>query len=264
LYLALATLPPLESMALSFLREDANAFATRESLTDFLRAPSLRSVCFSESFSFLRTKKALKSLVVHVHQGVTESCLSAFHIDIAAVLQDSASLESISIISSNPIRPDGYVAFFTSLQHHQTLKSLNLQGGARCLRLTDDEVKQMAALVKKDYVLESLPGIDLEKEAGDIGAILRLNAAGRRYLIVNRSSVSKGVEVFSRVNNDITCVFLHLLENPNLCDISAAEVASDSTERKVGDRRINPANRNGKREQGRALEEGKESRRRRT
>jgi hypothetical protein len=31
--------------------------------------------------------------------------------------------------------------------------------------------------------LESLPGIYLTNEAGDLGAILRVNGAGRRYLI---------------------------------------------------------------------------------
>jgi hypothetical protein len=57
-----------------------------------------------------------------------------------------------------------------------------------------------------------------------VDAILRLNAAGRRYLVQDGSSISKGVEVLSRVNNDINCVFLHLLENPRLCDRRAVEM----------------------------------------
>jgi hypothetical protein len=87
----------------------------------------------------------------------------------------------------------------------------------------------MAALLKNNYAIERLPDIDLESEAGDVGAILRLNAAGCRYLIENGSSISKGVEVLSAVRSDINCVFLHLLENPRLCDRSAVEVASDIT-----------------------------------
>lgn len=39
-----------------------------------------------------------------------------------------------------------------------------------------------------------------------------MNETGRRYPVQNRYSVSKGVEVLIRVNNDIHCVFLHLLE----------------------------------------------------
>jgi hypothetical protein len=34
------------------------------------------------------------------------------------------------------------------------------------------------------------------------------------------------VKVLSRVNKDINCVFLHLLENPRLCDLSAVEMVS--------------------------------------
>jgi hypothetical protein len=85
--------------------------------------------------------------------------------------------------------------------------------------LTDDEDNQLASLLKKNFALERLPDINLKKRAKrDVGAILRLNEAGRRYLIEDGSSISKGVQVFSRVNDEINCVFLHLLENPRLCD----------------------------------------------
>jgi hypothetical protein len=94
-------------------------------------------------------------------------------------------------------------------------------------------------------------GIDPENAMGDVGTILRLNAAGRRYLIENGSSVSKGVEVLSAIRNDINCVFLHLLENPRLCDRNTLESASDSVDERRGS--ANPANHHGKREQIQAL-----------
>jgi hypothetical protein len=46
------------------------------------------------------------------------------------------------------------------------------------------------------------------------------------------SSISKGVVVLS-VNDDINSVFLHLLENPRLCDRSAVEISDISTGRNV-------------------------------
>jgi hypothetical protein len=49
------------------------------------------------AFSIFRTNKALKSLVVGVQYGVTESCLSAFRIDIVTMLQENTSLESLSV-----------------------------------------------------------------------------------------------------------------------------------------------------------------------
>jgi hypothetical protein len=179
------------------------------------------------AFSFLRKNKSLKSLMVTLKEDVTKSCASAFRIDIAAMLRKNASLESLTVESWNPIgrKAEDSSVLVTALQHNRTLKTLSMyQNGS--LRLTDDEGKQMVTLLKKNYAMESLPDIDLENEAGDVGAILRLNGAGRRYL-VDGSSISKGVEVLSRVNNDINCVFLHLLENPRLCDRSAVEKVSD-------------------------------------
>jgi hypothetical protein len=136
------------------------------------------------------------------------------------MLQENASLESLSILSNAGVNAEECIAHVTALQVNQTLKTLIINPNGS-LRLTADEDKQMAALLKKNYALESLPKIS--SRTGGVGAILRLNAAGRRYLIQDGSSISKGVEVLSRVNDDISCVLFHLLENPTLCDRSAAE-----------------------------------------
>jgi hypothetical protein len=107
------------------------------------------------------------------------------------------------------------------------ITKLELYNRSGLIRLNDNENKQMASLLKKNYALERLPDISA---VGDVGAILQLNAAGRRYLIEDGSSISKGVDVLSRVNNDIHCVFLHLLENPRLCDRSAVEIVCSTGE----------------------------------
>jgi hypothetical protein len=147
-------------------------------------------------------------------------------------LKENASLESLIMrkdgcwTSKIKIEAEEYFSLVTMLQHNTTLKSLRLQGCARLHwrnTLTHYEDKQMAALLKKNYALESLPGINLKKRTSDVDAILRLNGAGRRYLIQDGSSISKGVEVLSRVNDDINCLLLHLSENPRLCDRSAVE-----------------------------------------
>jgi hypothetical protein len=207
--------------------------------------------------------KTLKSLLVDLEYNVEESCLSAFCIDIAAMLQDNTSLERLTIRNedsrSETIKFEQYVALVTVLQHNTTLKTLRIHHNVwPCLNR--DESVQMVSLLKKNYALESLPDIDLENEAGDVGAILRLNEAGRRYLIQDGSSVSKGVKVLSKVNTDINCVFIHLLENPRLCDRSAVEMVSDSNTDNGGSASL--VHHIGKREHGRAQDESKESRRR--
>jgi hypothetical protein len=164
--------------------------------------------------------------VVTLHQDVIESRAAAFRTDIAAMLQENASLESLSIRRYNLIEAEEYVELITVLQHNTTLKTLILQHYSRVGPLTNDEEQQMAVVLKKNYGLERLPDINQENEAGDVGAILRLNEAGRRYLVQDGSSISKGVEVLCAVSNEINCVFLHLLENPRLCDRSAVEMVS--------------------------------------
>jgi hypothetical protein len=219
------------------------------------------------AFSFLRTNKALKSLVVEMHH-VTESCLSAFCIDIVAMLQENTALESLSIRSCNGIKAEEYIKLVTALQHNTTLKTLSIyqdhhwhQNFDLKIRLTEDEDKQMAALLKKNFALERLSEIDLENEAGDVGAILRLNEAGRRYLVQDGTSISKGVEVLSRVNNDINCVFLHLMENPRLCDRRAVEMVT-AGERNGRSTNPSASNGGGKREQASAHKGNESSRRR--
>jgi hypothetical protein len=131
--------------------------------------------------------------------------------------------------------------------------------------LTHDEDKQMAALLQKNYALESLPGIDLEDGAGNLSAILRLNGGGRRYLIEDGPSFSKGVKVLSAVSNEMNSVVLHLLKNPTMCDRSAVKAVSDSDSTCTDNGgSTSPVNHIGKREHGQVKNEGKESRRRLT
>jgi hypothetical protein len=174
------------------------------------------------AFSFLRTNKALKHLVLDVYIGVTESCASALRIDIVAMLEVNASLESLSILDRDEIKVESYAEVVAALQRNRTLKTFHFH--PYTIELTDDEDKDMVKILRKNYALECLPEINLDGQEGGIDAILRLNAAGRRYLIENGSSISKGVEVLSRVNDAINCVLFHLLENPRLCDRSAVEI----------------------------------------
>jgi hypothetical protein len=68
-----------------------------------------------------------------------------------------------------------------------------------------------------------VPDICCPADDQAVKAIFRLNSVGRRYLIEDGSSISKGVDVLSAVSDDINCVFLHLLENPSLCDRRATD-----------------------------------------
>jgi hypothetical protein len=215
-----------------------------------------------EALSFLRTNKALKSLRIDVQEErPTESCVSAVCLGIASMLEDNTSLESLYITSSNSrTNADVYLAFAAALEQNTTLKTLCFRPAYGSLGISDNAAKELVSTLKKNYKLESFPDTDFDFRIGDVHAILRLNGAGRLYLIQDGSSIPKGVDVLSSVSNDINCVLLHLLENPALCNRSAAEAPSDSGDY---ERLTSPANPNGKREQT-SVDNGKESRRRLT
>jgi hypothetical protein len=120
---------------------------------------------------------------------------------------------------ADAMAPSFHFAVVEALQLNKTLKTLRLYDGHP--QLTNDEVKHLTSVIKKNYGLESISAFVLDDRLGDLRSILRLNGAGREYLLDGQGSVvSKGVGVLSAVSDDLNCVFLHLLENPSLCNSS--------------------------------------------
>jgi hypothetical protein len=159
----------------------------------------------------------LKNLVVNGLDFAAELC-PALHVG----LGNNSTLERLDLENANMAEADVTAVSFCftvikAVQSNKTLKSLCL-----CYydfpQMTDDEAKDMTLLVKQNYGLESLPVIESGGRMGDMRAILRLNKAGRRYLNEDGSSIVKGVDVLSAVRDDLNCIFLHLLENPSLCN----------------------------------------------
>jgi hypothetical protein len=185
----------------------------------------------SDALSFLRTNSTLKSLTVafyHVHleEIGKVSYLSAFLLE-AVKMSEKTFLESLTIEIHGSIEFEEFLPLISALQLNTTLKTFGLQlNSFDHVYYTVDEVNQLASILKKNYALEHLaPDLSCVDD-GAVKAILRLNRAGRRYLIEDGSSISKGVELLSAVNDDINCVFLHLLENPGLCDSRAVEATT--------------------------------------
>jgi hypothetical protein len=91
----------------------------------------------------------------------------------------------------------------------------------------------MAALLKQNYGLESLPDIHLEHRPGDVDAVMRLNESGHRPISAYRRRIlhfeRRQSQVLSAVSNEMNCVFFHPLENLTLSDRSAVEAAASDT-----------------------------------
>jgi hypothetical protein len=171
-----------------------------------------------EALSFLRTNATLKSLHMSFEWNVTESHAAAIRMQLPAALRENESLETLSMIFKNT-RLEDYLELLGTIQPNTTLKSLRLHP---LHGVDEDETKDLIPVLKKNYGLEELPGLD--HHAGDIRSIFELNRAGRRYLVEDGSSIAKGIDVLIGVSNNTNSVFLHLLENPRLCDRSAVEM----------------------------------------
>jgi hypothetical protein len=147
--------------------------------------------------------------------------------EVLSALRENNSLETLSMISELATFED-YLICVRAIHPNKTLQSLRLLLLNRAdFGVDQDEAKELFRVLKKNYGLEEIPGLRIG--AGDISSILQLNAAGRRYLVQDGSSISKGVDMLISVSNDINTVFLHLLENPRLCDRSAVKTSDSSS-----------------------------------
>jgi hypothetical protein len=206
-------------------------------LYDVLPSDDDGAVSARNALSFLRTNSTLmslsnstlKSLTVSFVRAQNESYASAFRLGAVKVLEDNRFLERLTIIESSGsgIQVEELLALISALQLNTTLKSLGFQSDCfGNMNFTFDEVNQLVLILVKNYGLERLsPAIPCADD-GTVKAILRLNRAGRQYLIKDGSSISKGVDVLSAVSDEIDCVFLHLLENPSLCNRRSAETTT--------------------------------------
>jgi hypothetical protein len=175
------------------------------------------SVCVSSLLLALGMNKTLKKLRVSGLSFMSESVIPALR----EGLGKNSTLERLELIHiAHVTQPSFLIAAVDAIQLNKTLKILRICYGTQ--NLTDDEAKHLTSIVKTNYRLESLPELDSSDDrTKDLRSILRLNETGRGYLPDGHGSVvSKGVSVLSAVSDDLNCVFLHLLENPSLCNRS--------------------------------------------
>jgi hypothetical protein len=237
------------------------------SLYDIVKSNDDGAVSARSALSFLRTNSTLKSLTVSFVRAFNEaeehSYVSTFRMEAVKMLEENSFLESLIVATGYNIKFEELLALVSALQRNTTLKYLGFQSTIENLLyklyLNDDEVNQLASILKKNYGLQLLVPDLFCADDGIVKAILRLNRAGRRYLIEDGSSVSKGVDLLSAVSEDINCVFLHLLENPGLCNRRAVDAMIGRHQQGTS---LDESSSSGKREQPQS-QPGKEPRRRR-
>jgi hypothetical protein len=151
----------------------------------------------------------------------------AIWLDTVTILVENVTLEVLAINNTRDISPDNYFNALESLHTctNTTLKTLRLHPKLDSV-VEDGKIKHLISLVKKNFGLGNLDELfPAHDKTGEIGTILRLNQAGRHYLIEDAPSIAQGVEVLVAVRKNLGCLFYHLLENPLLCDLEHRYVA---------------------------------------
>jgi hypothetical protein len=174
------------------------------------------SVSWREALSFLPANTYLKALTITVGGQLLGPPLAALCITAVALLKENTALQFLEIVSHG-IRPVDYFAVLSLLKCNYTLKTIHLSCSLEFEDGDGGEAEQLVSAVKKTYGLESLGGW-IETRLPTVGAVLRLNRAGRRYLVQDAASATKGCALLSAVSDDLECLYLHLLENPSLCE----------------------------------------------
>lgn len=86
---------------------------------------------------------------------------------------------------------------------------------------SDMDTEPFRDALRTNFVLESLDirvgNEDIERLCNVVG---RLNQAGRKYLIEEKLSLSKGIKVLASVSDSPDCLYYHLRENLALCGVS--------------------------------------------
>jgi hypothetical protein len=215
------------------LRDALASNSVLESLTLHFRGRLDGASVFSwrKTLPFIRDNATLKSLTIVITSGhVLDPYVTNLCIDTLTMLEGNTSLECLNIKSSG-ISAGSYFAALECLQPSTALKTLRLSVKVDA-SMAEEEMKmnQVVSIVKKNYSLAVLDkGVSAHDKTGELGTLLRLNQAGRRYLIKDTASISKGVEVLIGVSDDVGCLFYHLLENPTLCDIEHQNIKKSRT-----------------------------------
>jgi len=132
-------------------------------------------------------------------------------------LQENETLEELILFSSGSVNDETQVSFLEGLSRQKQLKRLVLNGLSDESGVYDERIIEA---YRKNYSLEDFSLCPANRKyLREIATILRLNKAGRRYIVEDGlTSRIKGVAVLAAVSDDLDCVFMHLKENPSLCD----------------------------------------------
>jgi hypothetical protein len=153
---------------------------------------------------------------------------------LAKLLADNVSLQRLEIRMQFQERSNEDVVTFASyLKKNRTLKYLDILCTGYNLAqyaLSTENGDRVVSELCQNYELRRIQISPKQRNTHTWGqpewrqkldAFLRLNIAGRRYLWQDASDRRACVAVLSGVSSSLNCLYLHLLENPLICNIAS-------------------------------------------
>lgn len=123
----------------------------------------------------------------------------------------NASVQELKCLSKISMRHVKTLIQNVARQNY-TLKHMQFSSG---YDLSTTQIQDLKEVISRNYTLEAI-GFEYG-EVHPFAEILRLNAAGRRYLAEDATSRSKCIAVMAKVKNELDCLYYHMKENPILC-----------------------------------------------
>jgi hypothetical protein len=157
--------------------------------------------------SFICDNTTLKPLTISIEGDALDRHVATLFFDTVAMLEGNTTLGCLDI-KSGSISPDTYFSALERLQPSTILKTLRFSPVLGSM--DEEETNQVVSLVKKNYL-----SVSPRDTMGEVGTQLKLNQAGRRYLIEDKASIVKGVEVLIGVSDDLGCLFYHSFYTPS-------------------------------------------------
>jgi hypothetical protein len=181
----------------------------------------------SRLFDFLKENSHLSALSFTSLPLATDDLLSLG----SALSQNSSLLTHLDIHGDfSSITANSFNAFAANVAVNHHLKEFNLSGFP-VLPLTNEEhgerfLEEMSKNVTLEQFTLSMATKEPPRCFQELQCILKLNQAGRRYILDKSSNDGyQCAEVLGAVSDDLSCIYLHLRQHPSFC--SAAQPATE-------------------------------------
>ena len=85
----------------------------------------------------------------------------------------------------------------------------------------EEDGEEFLNIIRNNVTMEEFDWMSFERPRWmqEYRALLRLNRAGRKYILQDPTNHQENLFVLSVTRDDLNCLYLHLRENPSICNV---------------------------------------------